>query len=415
MRVLLICSQFPPYGKGGAPISSQLLANGLVERGHTVRVLTFADRNSFRMENGLEIRIVKSLNLFWDYWNHKHIALRIAWQALENFNPFVLFRIRREVREFKPDVVTSISIENVNVASWLAARWEGVPVAHIMYSYFLMCWRGSMFRDGHNCRHRCSKCLAFTIGRKFMTRYVDGVSAESLFVVDRHLAGGYFPHAVKRAFPGAIRGLPAPTPGHAAQRLRVGFIGRLCPEKGLETMLRAARLMSEDAHVEFVIAGDGDRSYLTKLQELSPSCRTRFVGWIGPDEFFRQVDVNVVPSLYDEPFGRTSVESQAYGIPTIVARSGGLPDNIVEGATGFSFDPDDHVTLAAHIMSLASDRTQLQRMSAAARRHADCFSLTHVAAQFEEFLEATRAHARRLRPKAWQQHGNVPVNVDRKG
>jgi glycosyltransferase involved in cell wall biosynthesis len=357
-------------------------------------VVTFADQDSFQIENGLEIKVLKSLNVFWDYWNHKNLAQRIVWQAVENFNPRVLVRISREVREFRPDVVSSVSSENVNVASWLAAHLEGIPVAHIMYGYSLMCWRGSMFRNGRNCQHRCAKCLAFTTGRKFMTRYVDGIAAESLFVINRHLDEGYFTNAVSRVFPGAIRELP-PSSSQLEQEphLRAGFIGRLIPEKGVETVLRAARLLPEEVKVEFIVAGDGDSTYLKQLQDLFPRSRTRFVGWMAPDEFFRQVDVNVVPSVYNEPFGRTSVESQAFGIPTLVARSGGLADNIVEGVTGFCFSPDDEVTLAAYIEKLASDRPLLRRMGAAAREHAVRFCLSNVAAQLEEFLIATRVHA----------------------
>ena len=101
-----------------------------------------------------------------------------------------------------------------------------------------------------------------------------------------------------------------------------------------------------------MIAGEGDPEYARHLRSLFPEEATRFLGWTQPHCFFQNVDVNVVPSLWAEPFGRVGVESQAYGIPVLVARSGGLPSNIQEGQTGFSFEPGDAAGLAQHVARL---------------------------------------------------------------
>src|SRR5262249_6959270 len=140
MRILLICAAFPPFGKGGGPASSELLAHGLVNRGHAVRVLTVAGQDATDVQNGIEVKTIKSLNVYWDYWKPNPLAAKVAWHVLENFNPYALTRMRLEMREFSPDIVATIGIENVNVATWLAARLEGIPVSHMIYSYFLMCW-----------------------------------------------------------------------------------------------------------------------------------------------------------------------------------------------------------------------------------------------------------------------------------
>src|SRR6478752_5838525 len=179
MRVLLICAAFPPLGKGGGPVSSQLLARGLADRGNVVRVLTVGDAEDLRDEGGIEVLTIRSPNVYWNYWKPNPITAKLAWHALENFNPRALLRMRREIRDYKPDVVATISIENINVASWLAARLERTPVAHVIYSYFLMCWRGTLFRGDRNCEKRCATCVASSPGKKLMSRYVDGVMGES--------------------------------------------------------------------------------------------------------------------------------------------------------------------------------------------------------------------------------------------
>lgn len=401
MRILLICAAFPPFGKGGGPASSELLAHGLVNRGHAVRVLTVAGQDATDVRNGIEVKTIKSLNVYWDYWKPNPLAAKVAWHVLENFNPYALIRMRLEMREFSPDIVATIGIENVNVATWLAARLEGIPVSHMIYSYFLMCWRGLLFHRGHNCKRRCVGCITLSTGKKVMSRFVDSVAAESNAALTRHLQAGYFTGALTGVVPGAIEKLPTITP-HSSEgkSLRVGFIGLHSPNKGIETLARAASLIPASTPIEFLIAGDGDGQYTQELQRAFPAAATRFVGWVNPDQFFRKIDVNVVPSLSEECFGRVSIESQSYGIPTLVSRSGGLSSNIVEGETGFSFEPGDYIALASQIQRLATERDLLRRMGVAARDNAARFCLPHIAKRFEQFLDETLVYVQRKRSQS---------------
>jgi glycosyltransferase involved in cell wall biosynthesis len=395
MRVLLPCAAYPPHGKGGGPASSRLLARGLTERGHAVRVITNADTDDLYQDDGVEVRTLTSNNVYWNYWAKQPAAAKVAWHLLENFNPRALLRMRREISDFKPDVVCTVSIENINVATWYASRLERVPVAHALHSYFLMCWRGTLFHGAQNCTDRCSSCSILSTGKKALTAYVDGVTGESAAILDRHIDAGYFKHAISEVVPGALERLPEiPAPRASDGPLRVGFIGLHSHNKGVETLAHAARAL-KGHDVEFLIAGDGDPAYTDTLRKAFPQKGTRFLGWAKPDEFFRQVDVNVVPSLWAEPFGRVSVESQSFGVPALVARSGGLPANIREGVTGFSFAPGDHDDLAGLLLRLDGDRDLLRRMSLNAHEYAQRFSITNIAEEFEKFLERTRRHAQR--------------------
>ena len=395
MRILLPCAAYPPHGKGGGPASSRLLARGLMQRGHAVRVITIADADDLYDDGGVEVRTLTSNNVYWNYWTKQPAAAKAAWHLLENFNPRALVRMRREIADFKPDVICTVSIENINVATWYAAHLERVPVAHALHSYFLMCWRGTLFHGARNCTGTCSSCSILSTGKKALTAYVDGVTGESAAILDRHLAAGYFKHAISNVVPGAIETLPsAPAPRAGNGPLRVGFIGLHSHNKGIDTLANAARAL-EGHDLEFLIAGDGDPAFTDALRNAFPAKTTRFLGWAKPEDFFSQVDVNVVPSLWAEPFGRVSVESQSFGVPALVARSGGLPANIKEGLTGFSFAPGDHVDLARIILLLNSDRALLRSLSINARQHARRFLSANIAEEFEKFLERTRHHAKR--------------------
>ena len=56
-----------------------------------------------------------------------------------------------------------------------------------------------------------------------------------------------------------------------------------------------------------------------------------------PEKVFNQIGCLVVPSQWEEPFGRVVVESYGYGVPVIGSNCGGIPELIDDGVTGWIF------------------------------------------------------------------------------
>jgi len=118
--------------------------------------------------------------------------------------------------------------------------------------------------------------------------------------------------------------------------LRLLFLGRLHPIKGLENLLRACKLLDLSCQRNWVlrIAGSGEPSYSRGIQKLSIDLglrdRVEFLGRVSRGmlcDLFAQSDLTVVPS-YSENFGHTVVESLAHAVPVIV--SDGTPWKRVE-------------------------------------------------------------------------------------
>ena len=65
VRILLACAAFPPYGKGGEPASSRLMASGPAHQGHEVRVVTVASGETLKARAGLEVKTISSPNVYW--------------------------------------------------------------------------------------------------------------------------------------------------------------------------------------------------------------------------------------------------------------------------------------------------------------------------------------------------------------
>lgn len=408
MRILMACAAFPPFIDGGGPISAMIVAKLLLGLGHEVTVVNVADEARDEVYDGVPVRRLSSLNIDWNYRLPRPAWKKLVWHALENFNPRAFFAMRRQIRELKPDLVLTDSIENINVATWAAAKSRGVPVAHIVRSAFLICWKGSMWREGRNCEGACGSCRASSFGKKLSSRFVDAVIGETDFILERHFSEGYFPWASRHRIPGAVAVPPGamPRPAPPADRpLRVGYIGALDQIKGLDTLAGAAHRMAGRA-VEFIVAGAGSHAYAKTLPERFPAGNTRFLGWTSPDAFFPQIDVLVIPTLYREPFGRVVIEAFAQGVPVIGARNGGIPETIEPGVNGLLFEPGDEAGLTERIDQLLAERGRLADLSAGALQAAFGYAPERVAAAFDKVL--TGLVVPKAEPRVLQAKGSLP-------
>ena len=116
------------------------------------------------------------------------------------------------------------------------------------------------------------------------------------------------------------------------------FSGRIIPEKGVLELIKAIKLLSNNDKLKLLIIGAsfyGRDRYVSKyMQELIDEAETIrervcFTGYIDyPDmpAYLKIGDVAVIPSIWDEPFGLTVLESMAAGLPLITTRGGGIPE-----------------------------------------------------------------------------------------
>jgi phosphatidylinositol alpha-1,6-mannosyltransferase len=142
-------------------------------------------------------------------------------------------------------------------------------------------------------------------------------------------------------------------------------ISRLVPRKGIDTVLRSLPQIAQSVpNVYYLIGGDGpDRARLEALvEQLGVAHRVRFLGKIPYDDlvrYYNMADVFVMPSRENMPFvegfGIVFLEANACGKPVVGARSGGIPDAVLNGKTGLLVEPDDEVELAQALIRLLTD------------------------------------------------------------
>ncbi len=152
----------------------------------------------------------------------------------------------------------------------------------------------------------------------------------------------------------------------------IGYAGRLVPEKGVQTLVEAARQVPG---AEVHVAGDGPLA-----AQLAREPHVVLRGTLPRAElgaFWREIDVLVVPSLttrkWAEQFGRVIAEAMAAGVPVVGSSSGAIPEVI--GDAGLVFPEGDVAALARALNALARDpelRDQLCHKGP--QRIADCYS-----------------------------------------
>jgi phosphatidylinositol alpha-1,6-mannosyltransferase len=173
---------------------------------------------------------------------------------------------------------------------------------------------------------------------------------------------------------------PGPPRDPAAPR-RVVAVGRFVAQKGFGTLLRAWRLVLDAAAVprpDLVLVGDGPaRPRLERLvAELGLAGTVRLTGAVPRTAVLAELqgaDVFALPmrtrlaGLNPEGLGLAAVEAAACGLPVVVGRSGGAPETVLPGRTGFVVDPYDVASLAGRLAGLLADPVRAAAMGAAGR------------------------------------------------
>ncbi len=172
----------------------------------------------------------------------------------------------------------------------------------------------------------------------------------------------------------------------------VGFVGRLCPGKGVETLLEAAALLRPrwpDFRLFILGDGPGVNDYVNSLHRLAArrglASSVRFFGYVDhAAAACAAFDVQVVCSKA-EPFGLVTVEAMAQGLPVVVTNSGGSPEIVRDGVEGFLVEPGDADALARRLDCLLDSPGLRREMGRRGReRVLRRFTLDHM-------LDATEA------------------------
>lgn len=175
------------------------------------------------------------------------------------------------------------------------------------------------------------------------------------------------------------------------------YVGRIEERKGVKLLVDAfeqtisarapgARLLIVGPHSYWDAQPSG--YYRTLADRCAANPRIEMRGPTYDDAelagVYRRATVSVVPSVFPEALGLTSLEAQASGVPVVVSNSGGLPETVSDGESGIVFDNRSVEQLADAVLRLLGAEAQRGSMAAAARAWVmSRFSWDLIAAQLE--------------------------------
>lgn len=366
MRILMTTSLYPtpaaPYTFGGAELFVRRVAERFVEDGHEVEIIRSRPRTYSGTEtvNGATIRSTKQNNIYLAYGKTKPAPARLLWHLIDD-NIWADSLLAERIAAFKPDVLHSNTLVGLGADIWRVARGRGVPVVHTLHDYYLTCARGSRFNGGGNCQTTCRSCSVLTRGRRRKSRYVTALVGVSQRVIDIHQREGLFLDTpIKAVVRNASNMVGSVTPETTLAPLSIGFMGRMSYEKGMTQLAQAFALLPAGV-ARLVVAGKIDEAEQAELKALAPNADIVFLGYVKPADFFRQVDVAIAPSLWEEPGALVIAEALAAGRPVIVSPFGGSPEAIVPGETGWIVQPEAKA-MAELVVSIAARPEQVRRM-----------------------------------------------------
>lgn len=203
-------------------------------------------------------------------------------------------------------------------------------------------------------RRRCGDLAAMIA----MNRYYAGFMAEYLSVPAERI------HVVR---PGLNLGGHATRPRtkRRSGAVTVGYLARVCPEKGLHLLAEALCRLAEDPdlpQIRLRAAGyldETERPYLgeieKRLADRGLADRFEYLGELDRPAkiaLLQSLDVMSMPTLYRESKGLPVLEAWANGVPVVVPSHGAFPELIDETGGGLLCEPDNPQALAAALKRL---------------------------------------------------------------
>jgi len=175
-------------------------------------------------------------------------------------------------------------------------------------------------------------------------------------------------------------------------RPSVVFLGRTTAQKGILELLSAGRWIDPAAQLVLLAASPDNPAIQAAVTAGVAELRAVRSDVVWVDEPLSRADavqvlshasVFVCPSRY-EPFGLVNVEAMACGAPVVATATGGIPEIVVDGATGYLVSPGPDFTheLAERINALLGDPATARRFGEAGRQRVlDHFTWPAIAAQ----------------------------------
>ena len=370
MRILVISSLYPPYFKGGYEIMCKLVNDKLMQRGHTIRVLT----SDFKLNKK---KIEKEVYRIFDYNFGKRTSF-LKNLKLEIKNNWIL---KKQIRNFKPDIISIWHPIFLFRTILTHLHSLGIPIIYNLGDHWLIPWYYSKGDEGwfgyfefgrsrikNLIKLALKKIMSFLVPTEWKPLDLKNIWFVSKSLKKQYLEAGLPVSSGQVIYNGLeLEKFPLIPQKRDENILRLLWLGRIVDYKGTHKAIEAMAILINKLgirNVKLVIAGESDNdkyfSFLKSLVEKhNVGNNVFFIGELSRDEViekYLESDIFLFTSIYKEPFGLTWLEACACGVPVVAAKRGAIEEIFIDGENGITYEPENSDALALGIKKLIDDR-----------------------------------------------------------
>lgn len=398
MKVLTISNAYPPYYLGGYELGCRDVMEQLKARGHQVKVLTSTYGVSYPCTDGVVYRWLEFMKLREENW-----AMNVANGIRRQLDHHR--RMESLLDSWQPDVVYIWNLGGLSLDLPLVAQSRALPVCYFISDRWLERWDTSrwyrLWRDDSLPRIvRLSRALlrpimahsGMILGAPLDLRRVQFASnflKESAIRAGKPVADADVIHWGVDLDKFAFR--------EAAQPPRkLLFAGRICPEKGILTAIEAMKVLIHEHGANSlrltIIGGNSLKpEYCEEIKKLVTSLglgsHVEFRGFLPRNDLpavYKEHDIFVFPSQWEEPFSIAVLEAMASGLAVVGTATGGSPEIMRDGENSLLFPKGDAQSCARQIIRLVNDVSFYEQVRWGGRRTVEeKFQLGHTVSGIE--------------------------------
>lgn len=346
MKILVFNTVYFPNRKGGAEKSVQLICEQLIKKNNNVTVISIWDEKSKKKQNinGVQSEKWPKANLYsvHNYGIKKTGALKkITWQIIDIFNIKMFIKAFFYIRNSDFDIIWTNNLSGFSVSIWLAAYLNKRPIIHTARDYYLLSNNVQLYNKKnlpikHNIfsyiktilLKKTSKCLSAFIG---ISEYIHEKHKPFLDSKLHNFSSIYNPISLneetrKNEYIYSF-----------IKKNIYGYIGQINEAKGVDKMIE--NFIKNSTKSLLLIAGNDTQNYKEKYKKYN---RIYFLDFIEANQFYKKINYLLVPSLWEEPFGRIVVEAINHKKCVFSTSKGGLNElsKLFFSVKKFNFDTE---------------------------------------------------------------------------
>lgn len=398
MKILIVNTWYYPNMMGGAEHSVKILAENLVKSGHEVAIFCIDNKNigvQKEVINGVIIYRSNSCRykLYEAYAHSLSFIKKVYNKYLEIYNKSINDNFYDVIKEFRPDIVHNNCIAGISLSILDLLKSNNIPVVQTMRNYWMLSPKPTFGKE-NNIIYK----IFLYIYRKYCIKKsssISAVTAPSEFTLNAFLKEGFFKNAILKtsivncvdAKAEMVSKIITEKTEKDDQHISFLYVGWISEIKGIKKLVNAFKSINNE-NISLTLCGDGDmKKYL--LDQIKDDSRVKYLGKLESGilmKVYKDSDVLIVPSLWEEPFGRVIIEGNMNGLPVIASNRGGIPEILNIMNSGITYSAESEEELKKCIIKM-SDRDYIKSFYSNILHNIDNFFVNKQIKSYENIYE----------------------------